>query len=50
MPKQGWAKRQIENTSKNISQWPEWMRRQATTKKDDKRTSTYSSAEKSTKS
>ena len=29
MPRQGWAKRQIENTTKNISQWPAWMRREA---------------------
>lgn len=29
MPKPGWAKRQIENTTKNINEWPEWMRREA---------------------
>lgn len=29
MPRQGWAKRQIENTERNIREWPEWMRREA---------------------
>ena len=35
MPKQGWAKRQIEKTTKNISEWPEWMRRAAVTKREE---------------
>jgi hypothetical protein len=29
MPRQGWAKRQIANTERNIRQWPAWMRREA---------------------
>lgn len=29
MPKQGWAKRQVEKTARSISEWPEWMRREA---------------------
>ena len=35
MPRQGWAKRQIENTTKNIRQWPAWMRREAGIAKRD---------------
>jgi hypothetical protein len=33
MPKQGWAKRQVEKTARSISEWPEWMRREAEIKK-----------------
>src|SRR3990167_1374323 len=26
MPRDGWLKRQIENTERNIASWPRWMR------------------------
>ena len=39
MPREGWAERQIENTMKNISQWPAWMRRAAGLKEPKERPS-----------
>jgi len=35
MPKQGWAKRQSENTARNMNELPEWMRREAEIKKSE---------------
>jgi hypothetical protein len=31
-----WVKRQIENTNRNVREWPAWMRREAGIEKTDK--------------
>jgi hypothetical protein len=41
-----WVKRQIENTNRNVREWPAWMRREAGIQKAEKAQKPAEKAEK----